>query len=145
MLNSQKGIAHILILLAAVGLVAFVLMSQSADFKDQLFGQLYEKPSSHAAGPGLVSLDQLVVRFKGNLSESAQIDILKSYGLEIGATTQESNLVIVKISPDKQSEVMVTLQKDDRILSVNKVIVGESADVSAGELVPPVVEEPVAR
>jgi hypothetical protein len=45
----QTGFAHILILLAIVGLITFFFVSRSADFKDKLFGSLFPKPSSHAS------------------------------------------------------------------------------------------------
>ena len=50
---NQKGVAHILLLLAAIGVIAFILISQTAEFKDNLFGKLSPKPSSVAAGPGV--------------------------------------------------------------------------------------------
>lgn len=47
---SEKGFAHILILLAALGLIAFLVISNSAFFKDKLFATLFSKPFSHASG-----------------------------------------------------------------------------------------------
>lgn len=44
----QAGFAHLLILLAALGIIAFLLVSSLAPFKDKLFSFLYPKPSSHA-------------------------------------------------------------------------------------------------
>lgn len=49
--NSQKGITHILVLVAAVGLIVFFLISSSAEFKNKLFPNLFPKPLSHAANP----------------------------------------------------------------------------------------------
>jgi hypothetical protein len=47
--SAQSGFAHILVLLAAVGVISFILISQSGSFKDRLFGTLFPKPSSFAA------------------------------------------------------------------------------------------------
>lgn len=47
---NQKGSAHLFILIAAIGLIAFLVTSQMAPFKDKLFALLYPKPSSRAAG-----------------------------------------------------------------------------------------------
>lgn len=44
----QKGAAQVLLLVAALGLVGFLLVSSSADFKNKLFSQLFSKPASHA-------------------------------------------------------------------------------------------------
>lgn len=51
-MHSQKGFAPaVLILLAALGVVVFILFSSTFPFKDKLFGLLYPKPSSKAAEP----------------------------------------------------------------------------------------------
>ncbi len=46
--KTQKGITHILLLVAALGLIIFLLFSSSAPFKDKLFSSLFPKPSSKA-------------------------------------------------------------------------------------------------
>lgn len=45
----QAGIAHILILLAVVGLLAFLIISNTFGFKDKLFNVLFPKPPSKAS------------------------------------------------------------------------------------------------
>ena len=50
MLN-QKGAAHLLLLLAAVGLIGYILVSSTASFKSKLFSRLYPKSSSFASAP----------------------------------------------------------------------------------------------
>lgn len=47
-MKNQKGIAHILLLIAAVGLIAFLLISNTFGFKDKLFDSFYPKPPSFA-------------------------------------------------------------------------------------------------
>ncbi len=46
---NQKGVVPVLILFAAIGLVAFVLLSSSVPLKNQLLAQLFPKKSSFAA------------------------------------------------------------------------------------------------
>jgi subtilisin family serine protease len=46
---NQKGVAHIPLLLAAIGLIAFLVVSSSGEFQDRLFKTLYPKSSSFAA------------------------------------------------------------------------------------------------
>ena len=49
---NQKGAVPVLVLVAAVGLVGFLLVSSSAEFKNKVFNQLFSKPSSQAvSGP----------------------------------------------------------------------------------------------
>jgi hypothetical protein len=53
----QRGALHVLPLLlivAAVGVISFLLISSSAPFKGGLFGVLNSKPISHAATTDLV-------------------------------------------------------------------------------------------
>ncbi len=48
---NQRGVIHYALLIAALALVAFIVISSSASFKDKLFAQLFPKPPSFAAGP----------------------------------------------------------------------------------------------
>jgi hypothetical protein len=63
--TQQSGIAHILVLLAVVGLIAFIFVSRSADFKDKLFGSIFPKPSSHASSllDNPMDVNVLVLRY----------------------------------------------------------------------------------
>lgn len=45
----EQGIVHIPILIAAIALIGFILVSSSADFKNKLFATLFPKPKSQAA------------------------------------------------------------------------------------------------
>jgi hypothetical protein len=47
--NNQRGMAHVLLLTAAVGVIALLLISRSVPFKDKLFSTLFPKPASEAA------------------------------------------------------------------------------------------------
>lgn len=48
---NQKGVVNVLFLIAAVGLVGFLLISSSASFKDDLFAQLFPKKLGFASEP----------------------------------------------------------------------------------------------
>lgn len=52
---NQRGVAHILLLLAGLGVVAFLLVSSSAEFKNNLFGRLFPKQFSQAAISGPIT------------------------------------------------------------------------------------------
>lgn len=50
--SREAGVIPVLVLVAAIGLIGFLAISSSADFKNKLFAQLFSKPSSHAvSGP----------------------------------------------------------------------------------------------
>lgn len=46
----ERGSAHLLVILAAVGIMVYLLVSSVFPFKDKLFSLLYPKPASQAAG-----------------------------------------------------------------------------------------------
>lgn len=48
-LLNQRGIVPILVLVASLGALAFLVLASSADFKDKLFGRLYQRTPSQAA------------------------------------------------------------------------------------------------
>lgn len=52
---SEKGAVPVLVLVSLLGVVAFVIFSSSADFKNKLFSQLYPKPVSRAASEPISS------------------------------------------------------------------------------------------
>ncbi len=54
----QKGFAHMLLLLAAVGLIGYIIVADTFSFRDKLLNILYPKPSSFASQvPGLSFID----------------------------------------------------------------------------------------
>jgi hypothetical protein len=48
---NERGLAHVLVLIAAVGLIVFLLIGSTATFSDKLFAALFPKKSSFASGP----------------------------------------------------------------------------------------------
>lgn len=77
MINSQKGFAHILVLIAAIGLVSFLLVSSTGFFKNELFAKLYPKKSSFASGPITPASSRVFVTsttYNGNLGGLAGAD-----------------------------------------------------------------------
>src|SRR5579884_1319481 len=63
---SQKGFTHILILLAVVGILAFLILSNSVQFKTQPNSTLYLKPTSYAATSAPSDVTQFTDTFMGN-------------------------------------------------------------------------------
>jgi endoglucanase len=76
-MKSERGIAHILILLAAVGLISYILISYTTSFKDGLFSKLYPKPSSFAAEEKLFGVNITGAEFgDSNLPGSLNTDYI---------------------------------------------------------------------
>ena len=44
----QNRVSHLFVLLAALGILGFLLISNTFDFRDNLFSKLFPKPSSKA-------------------------------------------------------------------------------------------------
>jgi hypothetical protein len=78
-INSQGGIVPILVLLAAVGLIGFIVLANSASFKDGLFASLFTKPASHAQQLPLQA--EIVVKFRAGTSEQVKQNIRTHFGL----------------------------------------------------------------
>ena len=55
--KNQKGIAPILLLVAAVGIIGLLFISSAAPFKDKLFSSVFPKPASHAASSNQGDID----------------------------------------------------------------------------------------
>src|SRR3989344_107980 len=47
--KNQKGVVPLLLLVAGLGVVAFIILAGYAPFKDNLYSVLYRKSDSHAA------------------------------------------------------------------------------------------------
>ncbi|MBI2040120.1 hypothetical protein HYT18_03535, partial [Candidatus Microgenomates bacterium] len=68
--TSQKGLAPILlILLAALGIILFILIASSATFRDRLFSQLFPKPTPHAQEPAPQVPDEILLKFKSGVAD----------------------------------------------------------------------------
>lgn len=48
-LFNERGAVHLLLIVAAIGALAFIITASTADFKDKLFGRLYQRTPSKAA------------------------------------------------------------------------------------------------
>lgn len=74
---SQKGAVQILFLVAALGIVIFIIFAATASFKDRLFSQLFSKPYSRAlSGPIPSPQAKLsLIPSAGELHNNCQYDI----------------------------------------------------------------------
>ncbi|MBI2595169.1 hypothetical protein HYW46_00345, partial [Candidatus Daviesbacteria bacterium] len=55
-LLGEAGVIHFLpLIIAAVGLIAFLLITNTTDFKNKLFSNLFQKPSSQAVSAPIIA------------------------------------------------------------------------------------------
>lgn len=92
---SQKGAAPILVLLAALGLLFFLLIASSASFKDKLFGGLFPKPQSKAVSDSTGAYFALNPP-TATTNEGQQIPI----AVTVRSDTHKANLFSAKINFD---------------------------------------------
>src|SRR3989344_6866225 len=102
--KDQGGALPILILLAAVGIIGFLLISNTFNFRDNLFSQLFPKPSSQAAKPESQSVpDEILIKFKPGVSDKAKDVVMKQYGISEKNTIPKIDVIVAKV-PEKAKD-----------------------------------------
>lgn len=79
MLKSEKGVTHLLLLMALVGILAFLLISNIVSFNGGIFSRLFPKPSSHAVGGSVVILQGGKIYLNGALFNIHGINYVPTY------------------------------------------------------------------
>jgi hypothetical protein len=103
-----------IIMVAALGLVGFLVASNSAVFQDQLFATLYPKQESYASGQAVEN--EVLVKFDKN------IDILNKEKLRAKhnvAVTGEINDIGVErwqVATDKREEILTSLKNEPYLI-----------------------------
>ncbi len=65
--------------------------------------------------------DQILVKFKGGVSQTDIDYTLKQFGLTIASQVSDSNLLIVKVPADKKDIVLSALTQNPRIISATSI------------------------
>lgn len=115
--RGEAGIAHLLlILLAAAGLIIFLLFSSSADFKNKLFNYFFPNKTKSIAAPRVESVpDELLIKFKAGVDTKAKNTIRHHYGLKKQDEIDKIKVERVKINPKIKTKIMDALKKNPRI------------------------------
>lgn len=119
-INSQKGSPRfageagftpiLLLLLAAIGLIAFLLISSTFPFKDKLFSLLFPKPPSHAAENAPSVPDEILIKFKPGVSEQAKQNIKNEHALEVLDTIPHIEVLRVKVNAQSRDAIIEALK-----------------------------------
>ncbi len=109
----DNGFAPILIILAAAGIIIYLLLSSTLPFKDKLFSLLYPKPSSFAQGSSVP--DEILLKFKTGVPDSARENVLKAHGLEIKETIPAIEVIMAKVPEQAKDKVLEALSHNPRI------------------------------
>lgn len=68
--KQEAGTVPILVMVAVIGLVAFLVFANVAGFKNKLFSSLYPKPTSHAQSN--YTSGEILIQFKAGINEEAK-------------------------------------------------------------------------
>src|SRR3989344_1916497 len=112
---NQKGIAPlILILLAALGIIVYLLLTNTASFKDRLFSLLYPKPPSHAEEADSVP-GEILLKFKPGVNENAKENARKGHGMEKLDEIVELGVEKIKVPDQVKDKVIEALSHNPNI------------------------------
>ena len=108
----QKGVVHIaLFLLAGAGVLAYLILTNTVTFNDGLFSRLFPKPSSYAQGGPSVA-DEILVKFKPGVPQSAREKILNSHALEKVDSIPAIEVELTKVPPQARDQVLEALNNN---------------------------------
>ena len=119
------GAIPILILLASVGLLSFLLISNTFNFKDTLFDRLFPKPSSEAAQEAKSVPDEILLKFKKDIPENAKENIRNSQGLKVEDVIKQIGVEKVKVAPEARDKVIEALNNNPNIEFAEPNFIGE--------------------
>lgn len=99
--SRERGIVHIGILVAAVAIIGFIVVSSSAEFKNKLFSSLFPKPSSQAA-EGVAGSVRFVDSGGNTITATSSATVMVKYVLPnwgnvgTGSSSPQTSFSIVK-------------------------------------------------
>jgi thermitase len=108
-LDSQGGAAPILLLLAVLGILVYLLATNTFLFKDRLLGALFPKPASYAQEAESVP-DEVLIKFKPRVNRHAKDNIRKAFGLEKISEIAEIGIERGKV-PEKAKNIIIEALK----------------------------------
>jgi thermitase len=116
-INQEGGVVPILILLAAIGVVAFILITGTFDFRDTFFNKLFPKPTSDAQGrmSSPSTPDEILIKFKPGASKKAQDANLKKFGLTVKSTVPKIDVIVAKVPEKAKEKVLKALSNNPNI------------------------------
>ena len=127
---SQKGLAPIiLILLAALGIIFYLLLTNTASFKDKLFSRLYPKPSSYAQQPTESVPDEVIVKFKTGVDEKVKDNIRKAHGLEKVMEIEQIGVELNKVPEKAKDKIIEALNKNPRVEYAEPNMIAQLQDI----------------
>ena len=128
--NSQGGVLPVLILVAAAGILGFLLISNTFDFRDALFNRLFPKPPSSASQkPEPKSVPgEILLKFKPGVSEEVRNNGLKGHSIEVKDTIPQIDVILGKVPDQAKDQVIEALKNNPNILYAEPNYIGYALD-----------------
>lgn len=112
-LNLRAEIA-VLVFLALLGIIFFLLITNTLEFKDKVFNTLYPKSRSYAIEPSIMP-DEILIKFKKDTNLETKSDILNSNGLKVVNVIDKIGVEKVKVEAKLRERVLDNLRNDPNI------------------------------
>lgn len=113
--SGQKGSVPILLLLAALGLLIYLFITNTFSFKDKLFNKLFPKPPSHAQEQAPSVPDEILLKFKPGVPDKAKDAIRNQHGLNKVDEIKQIGVERVKVSEQTRDKIIEALKKNPQI------------------------------
>ncbi|MBI2595880.1 S8 family serine peptidase [Candidatus Daviesbacteria bacterium] len=118
----QAGIAHLMLLIAVVGLVAFLLISNTFDFKNKIFNALFPKPASKAAenlDTTKIISNELLVKLKPEIANVLKGKVETAALTETGIASFDESLKKAKVKKIEFVSKKSKVNKGKRVQNPN--------------------------
>ena len=112
--SSGLGAVPIVVLVAAVGLLLFLLITNTFDFKDILFSRLFPKPPSSAQEARSVP-GEVLMKFKPGAPENARENIRNSHGAKVESVIEKLEVERWKVPDQARDQVIEALSNNPNI------------------------------
>lgn len=122
-LPNEAGATPLLLLLAIIGLLLFLFLTNIFSFKDRLFNTLFPKPPSQAQEGDFVP-DELLIKFKPGLNENAKEGIRKAFGLDRVDEISQIGVERIKVPEKVRDKVIEALKHNPNIefIELNNIV-----------------------
>lgn len=121
--KNEKGVTHLLLLVAVIGLVAFILLATLSPFRNSLLSSLYPKQSSHAAIADC-ALTPAGTSCLYVQPESANIEPNTDFAVQVRVNTNGAQINAVQATINYPADLLDVVSIDDT---------GSAFDVKAQE------------
>lgn len=126
--NQDRGLGFIpiVILIAAAGILLFLFVSNTFEFRDNLFSKLFPKPPSHAAQQAPSVPDEILFKFKPGVTEDIKNKVASESALQVKEKIPHIDVFVAKVNPNSRDAVIEALKHNPNIEYAQPNYIGQS-------------------